>query len=357
MASEIFISHAVKDKLLAEEVVELLQTGLNLDVSTIFCSSSPGLGIPSGVHFVDYIKAKIQHPKVVIALITPNYFESQFCLSELGAAWAMSHKLLPLIAPPLTFKEVQGVLLGVQLTPLDNASCLTEIRDQLIDTLNIAAKNKGLSAHWESKRDKFLRKLPELLKKLPEPKYVSAAAHDKVVEDLIGAKQSISELDDQVEELRALVAALTKAKDRKEVAEIKRAHLPESETLGQLETELKRCLKQFHQCVAFVAYHELGLKQQFRITSFMDEDLVSELRSADSRNYITIDESGFCALSENHPKVSPIIKAYVALSRFLKSASDDLAEDFAHEHEMPLDLSNRDYWECSIDERIKRISA
>lgn len=357
MASEIFISHAVKDKLLAEEVVDLLQAGLNLDVSTIFCSSSPGLGIPSGVHFVDYIKGEIQAPKVVIALITPNYFESQFCLSELGAAWAMSHQLLPLIVPPLKFKDVQGVLLGVQLTPLDNASCLTEIRDQLIETLDIAEKNKRLSVRWESKRDKFLSKLPELLKKLPAPKHVSAAAHDKVVDDLIGAKQSISELDEQVEELQNLVAALTKAKDRKEVAAIKRAHLPESEMLDQLETKLCQRLKPFHQCVSFVAYCELGLKEPFRITGFMDEDLTSELHSAKSRNYITIDESGYCTLSDNHPKIPPIIKAYGALCRFLKSASEDLAEDFAQEHEMTLDLSNRDYWEYCIDERIKRISA
>lgn len=357
MASEIFISHAVKDKLLAEEVVDLLQTGLNLDVSTIFCSSSPGLGIPSGVHFVDYIKRQMQGPKVVIALITPNYFESQFCLSELGAAWAMSHQLLPLIVPPLRFKDVQGVLLGIQLTPLDNASCLTEIRDQLIETLDIALKNKRLGAHWESKRDKFLRKLPKLLKKLPEPKHVSAAAHDKVVNDLIGAKQSISELDDQVEELQTLVVALTKAKDRKEVAAIKRAHLSESETFDQLEAKLIQSLKPFHQCVSFVAYNELGLKEPFRMTGFMDEDLASELRSAKSRNYITIDESGYCTLSEAHPKIPVIVKAYGALSRFLKSASEDLAEGFAQEHEMPLDLSNRDYWEYSIDDRIRRISA
>lgn len=357
MASEIFISHAVKDKELAEEVVELLQTGLNLDVSTIFCSSLPGLGIPAGVHFVNHIKGEIEAPKVVIALLTPNYFESQFCLSELGAAWARSHELLPLIVPPLAFKEVQGVLLGIQLSPVENASSLTQIRDQLIDILGIAAKNKGLSAHWESKRDKFLKKLPRLLKKLPTPKHVTAADHYKVLEDLKGAKQSISERDDKIEELQAMMAALTKAKDRKEVAAIKRAHLPESETLEQLEAKLKESLKPFHQCVAFVAYNELGLQRDYKVDGFNDRELADELQRAQSRNYITIDDSGYCVLSDNHPKIAEINKAFSALSRFLKSASEDLAEDFAETHEMPLDLRNRDYWEYSIDERIRRISA
>jgi hypothetical protein len=275
----------------------------------------------------------------------------------LGAAWALSHKLVPLIVPPLAFKEVQGVLLGIQLSPLDNASILTQVRDQLIDILDIAPKNKGLSAHWEARRDKFLGNLKKILRKLPAPKNVTAATHDKVVEDLKGAKQSISERDDKIEELQALVAALEKAKDKKVVAAIKQAHLPESKRFDQLEDKLRQSLKGFHQCVSFVAYNQLGLNRTFRMTSYMDEELASQLHDANTRNYITIDESGDCALKETHPKVSPIVKAFDALSRFLKSASEELAEEFADTHEMPLDLSNRDYWEYSIDERITRISA
>jgi hypothetical protein len=292
---------------------------------------------------------------VVIALLTPNYFESQFCLSELGAAWALSHKLLPLIVPPLAFKEVEGVLLGIQLSPLDNASSLTQIRDQLIDILDIASKNKKLSAHWEARRDKFLRNLKKTLKKLPAPKKVTAAAHHKVVEDLKGAKQSISERDDQIERLQGLVAALEKAKDKKVVAAIKQAHLPESDTLEQLEAKLTESLKPFHQCVGFVAFNELGLQRPYKIDGFNDRTLVDDLESAHSRDYITIDDSGSCTLNGNHLKIAKINKAFDALSRFLKSASEELAEEFAETHEMPLSLSNRDYWEYSIDPRIKRI--
>lgn len=354
MAHEIFISHAVKDKVLADAVVDLLQLGLNLDVDTVFCSSSPGLGIPSGANFVDHIKEKIQSPAAVVALITPNYFASQFCLCELGATWAMSHKLFPLVVSPLKFEEVKGVLTGVQLTALDNAEFLSELRDQLIKTLEVGG---GKTARWEAKRDAFLKNLPKLLKKLPAPNHISPAAHSKVVDDLAGAKEYIAELDEQVEQLKALVADLANAKDKNEVDSIKRAHLAEADVLDQLETKVRERLKVLPKSVSFVACKELGLQQPFRANRYKDPDLDDDLHDAKGDDLIEIDDSGFCILNDKHPKIQRFMKSYNTLSRFLRSVSDELAADFAEEHEMTLTLSNREYWEFSLDERIAKISS
>jgi len=98
---EIFISHATKDKLLADALVDLLETAMEIPSSSIFCSSLDGLGVPSGKDFIQFIKEQIQQPKVVITLLTENYFASEFCLCELGATWAMSHNILPLLVPPI----------------------------------------------------------------------------------------------------------------------------------------------------------------------------------------------------------------------------------------------------------------
>ncbi|VVM76236.1 hypothetical protein PS673_02037 [Pseudomonas fluorescens] len=353
MAHEIFISHAVKDKVLADAVVDLLQLGLNLDVDTVFCSSSPGLGIPTGVNFVDHIKEKIQSPRAVVALITPNYFASQFCLCELGATWAMSHSLFPLVVSPMKFEDVKGVLTGVQLTALDSAEFLSELRDQLIKTLEVAG---GKTARWESKRDAFLKSLPKLLKKLPVPSHISPAAHSKVVDALAESKEYIAELDEQVERLNALVADLTKAKDKKEVAAIKRTHLAESEVLDQHETKVRERLKVLPKCVSFVACKQLGLQEPFRSNHYKDPELDDALHTAKGNDLIEIDDSGYCVLNDRHPKIQRLIESYNVLSHFLESVSDELSAEFAEEHEMTLTLSNQEYWGFSLDERLAKMS-
>jgi len=114
MKKKIFISHAVKDKKLADSLVDLFQTGMDIKSRDIFCSSLEGLGIPSGSNFIEHIKSQLQSPEVVVALLSPNYFESQFCICELGATWAMSHELIPILVPPASYKDLKGVLLPTQ---------------------------------------------------------------------------------------------------------------------------------------------------------------------------------------------------------------------------------------------------
>ncbi len=88
--SEIFISHAVADHKLAKLLVDFLKEAIGVPTSAIFCSSVKGHDIPLGEDFNDYIKQRIQNPKLVMLLMTPAYVESSFCLMELGAAWAQS---------------------------------------------------------------------------------------------------------------------------------------------------------------------------------------------------------------------------------------------------------------------------
>ena len=55
------------------------------------------MGIPGGTNFVDHIKSQIQKPDLILLMLSPNYMESMFCLCELGAGWAMSHDMIPII--------------------------------------------------------------------------------------------------------------------------------------------------------------------------------------------------------------------------------------------------------------------
>ncbi len=109
----IFISHAAANKDIADKLVDLLGMGIGISDSEIFCSSLEGLGVPSGTNFVEFIRQQIKEPKVVILLLTVDYFSSQFCLCELGAAWVLSHNIIPLLVKPLEFRDMKAVLVGI----------------------------------------------------------------------------------------------------------------------------------------------------------------------------------------------------------------------------------------------------
>jgi hypothetical protein len=149
----IFISHAVKDKKLADMFVDLITASAAVTPEEIFCTSLEGLGIPAGKDFLDVIKNELQEPELIISLISPNYLQSQFCLCELGASWAMSHNNLPLLVPPLTYADLSPVISTKQAILLNDTSALNGMLGQIIKILNKEDVNQS---RWEAKRNDFI---------------------------------------------------------------------------------------------------------------------------------------------------------------------------------------------------------
>lgn len=122
--AKVFISHSSQDVKLVQDFIELLRLGMNLTREEIFCTSLRGC-LHSGKDFIPEIKKRIYDCEAVIFLITKAYMDSQFCLAELGAAWALGQKIFPLLVAPITHKEIEK-------TPLLGKQCL-----QLFDRDNL----------------------------------------------------------------------------------------------------------------------------------------------------------------------------------------------------------------------------
>ena len=91
--SDIFISHSCKDAYLAEKLITLLVNGLDIKKSDVFCSSIYGT-ISSGSDFANIIRNELLDCKLSVLIVTKNYLDSQFCLAELGAIWAIDKPVL-----------------------------------------------------------------------------------------------------------------------------------------------------------------------------------------------------------------------------------------------------------------------
>ena len=172
----IFVSHAARDEPLVEEFVELLQVGVGIHPDEVFCSSLPGMNIPTGEAFINHIKGQVRDPQVVLLLISQEFLKSQFCLNEVGASWALNLPIYPLLVPPLDYNDVRGVLAGIQAAKLDDKEKLNDLRDDLTKKLALTPLR---TSHWERKRDRFLAKLTSLLPEAPTKIERSSTALEK----------------------------------------------------------------------------------------------------------------------------------------------------------------------------------
>src|SRR4051812_29655916 len=141
----IFITHSAKDEVLVRQLSRLLETGLLASGNDIFCSSLPGQGLDPGAPIVEGLWQKINSSRVVLFVITKSFAESAFCMCELGAVWGSRRPFIPLLVPPLTYKDLPGVLNISNALDISLDRDLDGLRDTIVDTLHILQPKGGFA--------------------------------------------------------------------------------------------------------------------------------------------------------------------------------------------------------------------
>ena len=86
-STTLFISQADSDTVLVKALVRLLESGIGVPPKDIFCTALKGQGIKPGADFKESIREQLGDATCVIAVITPRFYTSAFCMCELGGAW------------------------------------------------------------------------------------------------------------------------------------------------------------------------------------------------------------------------------------------------------------------------------
>jgi hypothetical protein len=122
----------------------------------------------NGTFFVNDILQRIGSAKIVLAVLSPDYFKSQFCVAEVGASQLLhqvqkSAEFYSLLAPPANYNtSLQGVLAGVQSGRIDDSQAFGEIRDRVIQHV----PNPPPIPIWDTKRDAFLAAARPIIEKM-----------------------------------------------------------------------------------------------------------------------------------------------------------------------------------------------
>jgi hypothetical protein len=335
----LFISHAVKDKELVDALIELIEGGIGFKKEAIFCSSSEGQGIPNGQDFGPYMRTQMQKASVIVAVVTENYYDSAFSLCETGGAWYGEKPFIPLLSPPVNYGDLRGALYGKQASLLDSAKSLNEVYDQL--RLHMDGKDHGV-ARWNARRDKFLIRLPEILKTIGKPTGLKAAEADALRKELSDLKTAYRDLDNELEIARKQIVALEKAKSPAEVKQIKRDFSGEDEEFDGLVDAAITQLQKLSRVVREATY-----------CYFADRPLPAETaaetetETALDEKYLYEGEHGPC-LRDDHPKVKKALTALRELRDFMDRVDSDsdstFREDYEDQHEDLFIFTNRNFW-------------
>lgn len=316
-SKDIFISHSASNKILADKLVDLLVIGIGVSDSDIFCSSLEGLGIPSGTNFIDFIHRQISNPKVVILLLTPEYYNSSFCLCELGASWILSHNIIPLLVPPLEYPDVKAVLTGVQVHKIEQKSELNEMQNELISTLKIKGKP---FARWEVKRDRFIEEISDYLKSYTPLTRISKEQFESIENKYKEAVQEIKSMEEEIAQKDILIEKLESAKDKDEVKEIIYESIESKEQFEQLVKAAKKILKPLPSIVCEALYYHFRNERLFW-PGFGGDYERDQIQHAIEQDFLEEHDEGV-GLVEEDPKISNAISALDEVQRFLWEAEE-----------------------------------
>lgn len=340
---KVFISHSVRDKELADLIQTLIETGIGIPHNEVFCTSIEGLGIPEGTQdFKEKIRAELEGCDTVVALISPNYYASPFCMCELGAVWMLAKNFFPILVPPIDFEDLRGALAGVQCLKLEEHSTASA----LYTRLSKLAANPVPLQRWDVKKEAFYHSLPGVLSRLPKPKTIKAEDHDRLKQERDGFKALSVRLDEECDSLKRQNKELATAKDAKEVTAISKKYSSEWKQFETLTETAQTAIKAVPRVIREALFYWTR-GEAFAPGQQWDDDIPRELEN-DMLTEDQFEEYQFWP-NQKRPNVSRAIESISALKQFLEKES---SEEFHKEATKQLgdspDIQRRSFWDDQL---------
>ncbi|NKW95873.1 toll/interleukin-1 receptor domain-containing protein [Bacillus toyonensis] len=384
--NDFFISHSTKDHELVDQLITFLQLALKIDRDTIYCTSAEGTkNIGYGENFIENIKEHVTDTKMVICIFTPNYFKSEFCLAELGAAWILNTNVFPIIIPPTHYSILGKTPLGaaMQSLTIKTADDIVRIADHFrkkgfgeYREIGYVVKCATTLMQWIDSHCKFEEEetvsQTEYLTVQSEVEKLQKTIHQKDIE-LAYLKayyektlKSVREENGKVSEDGRLILVKKPVKEKE--ARLVVAKEP-VQTLAKEEEEttdkwalfyeqvnsVKSILSRLDDIVLAAIYYEEVRRGSMRFwpsqKDFFNWNRAYELKA---KNEIYIDEDDQ-QITPNYDQflVGKAATKLRELSRYMSSNIDeDMEQEFAEDYEFNLEFTSIKFWEKILNVTI-----
>ena len=155
----VFISHRGTQTQFVTVLVDLLEKcGFRND--KLFCSSVPGFNIGLDEDIIETLRKKfVDYNLYVVYVFSTDFFESAYCLNEMGAAWVLQVENSIIVTRDMDETVIDGVVnktktrVSFKDTDLQLKNRMAELRDKL---LTFAGLSKVEEVDWNRYYDKFI---------------------------------------------------------------------------------------------------------------------------------------------------------------------------------------------------------
>lgn len=337
----IFISHASKDKEIADAFLDLILHGaLSVPINKIFCVSTDGTKIKSGADWRDSINESLLSARINFLIITPNYKESEVCLNEMGAAWVTSATVLPVIVEPINYNTVGIIQEPNQIEKLLDEKSLDRIKDIIQEKLEIPSALIK-SDRWTVKKKEFLIKVKKHLETNPFKVPMDRDVFSKLIEESTDLESTVTNLIGEKAELESLISKLKLAKDKKEVTEIIKNRNPSTQFQKFIElcAVVKKRLSRNASILNGIIFKSYSGKE----VTISWEASKEEIDEAYANDFI--DQDLDIRWNET-TEMNQISKSLDKVQKFLgKTLKEDFYQSYEENFDAPLSLSNKKFWE------------
>ncbi len=233
---DIFISHSSKDAEIAEALINLLRSALNLAPLQIRCTSVVGYKLKAGTTTDQTLQQEVHDSKVFIGLITKESLRSAYVLFELGARWGAKLHLIPMVAADADFSSLQGPLSGIHAVNSNEREGIQQLVGDVADSLGLSANRpeayekqimllleKSKQAAQQRDNEEDQTKTPEVVKELKERPEIRRISKDLVQAqwaDIIGSKKKVETENHTVYIVKELGEVTVQARDFETASEL-----------------------------------------------------------------------------------------------------------------------------------------
>lgn len=335
----VFISHSVKDQAIAEAFIDLiLQNGLSVPISEIFCSSTDGTMIESGEDWRKAVKDSIVSAKISILLISPAFKESEVCVCEMGGSWISDAKVIPLIIEPITYKTVGVIHKPLQVEKLHDEKSLDRLKDIIHRELNIEVKQIR-SDRWTAKKKEFIIKMKKHLEDNQYNVPMTRDAFDALSKDKVDLEKTVENLIEEKSQLEDLVEELKQAKDKSQVDAIvkKRRNTSHFDHFCGLCNTVKKMLSKHESIINGIIFKSYTGKE-IKIGHELNRSALDE---AVANDYI---DDELEVKWRSTKEMEELENALDKVSNFMETDfGDDFTEAFNEEFDVPFDIKNKKF--------------
>lgn len=151
----IFISHRTVDAAVADMIKDfLVNTGIPND--KVFCSSLPGNDVNEKIS--PEVKQRLKESTINILILSKDYYDSAYCLNEVGVAWYLDEAVaVPIGLPEINHENMIGFLNNdYKLRRLDDDGDISYLYDIARERLNAdTVKHSTITRETQKLKERY----------------------------------------------------------------------------------------------------------------------------------------------------------------------------------------------------------